>query len=215
MRGLLEKDICLLKASRQTLAVFLLLAVLVGMSQPGTFILGYLPLCMMLLLTGTISCDEADHGFSFLFTLPVDRRLYIREKYVFCMAGALGSFAISGIIYFVSGKVHGTAMHPAEDAAMFPICLAVIFFALAVMIPVQVKYGIEKARIVIAGLCFAMAGCILFVQKIDDGAALEKGFARLDQIRPMTGAIGSLAISFVFLSFSYWVSTKIMEKKEF
>lgn len=215
MRGLLEKDICLLKASRQTIVLFFLLAVVLGMGQTNTFILGYLPFFMIVLLTGTISYDEMDHGFSFLFTLPVDRKTYIREKYVFCMAGTFLALAVAEIIYFASKKVHGIAVQPAENVAMFPVFLAIMFIAVSAMVPVQVKYGIEKARIVIAGICFAMAGGILFVQKIDNGAALKKGFEWIDQISPLTTAMGSLVLSLVLLAVSYGVSTKIMEKKEF
>ena len=80
MSGLLEKDICLLlKGHRNTMILFLMICVFLGLSQTDTFILGYFPFLMIVLLIGTLSCDEADNGLPFLFTLPIDRKLYIRE----------------------------------------------------------------------------------------------------------------------------------------
>ena len=74
MSGLLEKDICLLlKGHRNTMILFLMICVFLGLSQTDTFILGYFPFLMIVLLIGTLSCDEADNGLPFLFTLPIDR----------------------------------------------------------------------------------------------------------------------------------------------
>ena len=70
MSGLLEKDICLLlKGHRNTMILFLMICVFLGLSQTDTFILGYFPFLMIVLLIGTLSCDEADNGLPFLFTL--------------------------------------------------------------------------------------------------------------------------------------------------
>ena len=63
MSGLLEKDICLLlKGHRNTMILFLMICVFLGLSQTDTFILGYFPFLMIVLLIGTLSCDEADNG---------------------------------------------------------------------------------------------------------------------------------------------------------
>ena len=71
MSGLLEKDICLLlRGHRNMLILFFMICVFLGLGQPGTFILGYLPSLMLVVLIGTFSCDESDNGFPFLFTLP-------------------------------------------------------------------------------------------------------------------------------------------------
>ena len=44
MSGLLEKDICLLlRGHRNMLILFFMICVFLGLGQPGTFILGYLP----------------------------------------------------------------------------------------------------------------------------------------------------------------------------
>ena len=93
---IIREDICLLlKGHRNTMILFLMICVFLGLSQTDTFILGYFPFLMIVLLIGTLSCDEADNGLPFLFTLPIDRKLYIREKYLFCVAGTVVSFVLA------------------------------------------------------------------------------------------------------------------------
>ena len=89
MRGLLEKDIRLLMHSKQTFVCFIALAVVLGVAQKSTLMLGYLTFFISAILVSTLSYDEMDHGFAFLFTLPINRKIYVREKYVFCMGGAV------------------------------------------------------------------------------------------------------------------------------
>ena len=58
MSGLLEKDICLLlKGHRNTMILFLMICVFLGLSQTDTFILGYFPFLMIVLLIGTLSMN--------------------------------------------------------------------------------------------------------------------------------------------------------------
>ena len=145
MSGLLEKDICLLlKGHRNTMILFLMICVFLGLSQTDTFILGYFPFLMIVLLIGTLSCDEADNGLPFLFTLPIDRKLYIREKYLFCVAGTVVSFVLAWALYLVSLLVHGVSNVSgvlSENAGMIPVFLAVFFITISIMIPVQIKCG--------------------------------------------------------------------------
>ena len=61
MSGLLEKDICLLlKGHRNTMILFLMICVFLGLSQTDTFILGYFPFLMIvLLITDCRSCSHS------------------------------------------------------------------------------------------------------------------------------------------------------------
>lgn len=219
MSGLLEKDICLLlKGHRNTMILFLMICVFLGLSQTDTFILGYFPFLMLVLLIGTFSCDETDNGLPFLFTFPIDRKMYIREKYLFCVTGTVVSFIIAWALYFVSLLVHGVSdvsVVLAENAGMIPIFLAVFFIALSIMIPVQIKYGAESARVMMAGICFLFAGAILFVQKIAGEATLDRITELLGTITgTVPGQAGIFAVSIVIVLMSYRISVSFMEKRE-
>lgn len=196
MSGLLEKDICLLlRGHRNMLILFFMICVFLGLGQPGTFILGYLPSLMLVVLIGTFSCDESDNGFPFLFTLPIAWVLYMASQVLH------GVSNLSGLLL--------------ENAGTIPVFLAVFFIALSVMIPVQIKFGAESARVLMAGICFFFAGVVLFVQKI-------AGEATLDQIAELLGTItgnvpgqaGIFAVSIAVVLISYGISVRFMEKRE-
>lgn len=172
MSGLLEKDICLLlRGHRNMLILFFMICVFLGLGQPGTFILGYLPSLMLVVLIGTFSCDESDNGFPFLFTLPIDRKTYIQEKYVFCVGGTVVSFAIAWMLYMASQVLHGVSNLSGlllENAGMIPVFLAVFFIALSVMIPVQIKFGAESARVLMRESAFSLQVWFCLCRKLQE-----------------------------------------------
>lgn len=49
----------------------------------ATFVVGYIILVFGLFALNTISYDEMDNGYAFLFTLPISRADYVKEKYVY------------------------------------------------------------------------------------------------------------------------------------
>ena len=83
IRGLLEKDFRLL--FRQggnlfcVLAIVALFFILTGKTG-STFIAIYIPSVMAIYSGNTISYDEIDHGYTYLFSLPVNKKIYVREK---------------------------------------------------------------------------------------------------------------------------------------
>ena len=85
IRGLLEKDFRLF--FRQGSSLFLALAfvalffILTGKTGV-TFIAIYIPSVMAVYSGNTISYDENGHGYTYLFSLPVNRKIYVREKYI-------------------------------------------------------------------------------------------------------------------------------------
>ena len=85
MFGLIEKDLRLTFARKQTLLIFFIMALVMGISMDGSFIVGYLTMLAAVISIGTISYDEYDNGFAFLMTLPFGRKTYVREKYLFCL----------------------------------------------------------------------------------------------------------------------------------
>ena len=86
IRGLLEKDFRLF--FRQGSNLFLMLAfmalffILTGKTG-ATFIAMYIPSVMAVYSGNTISYDENEHGYTYLFSLPVNKKIYVREKYMF------------------------------------------------------------------------------------------------------------------------------------
>ena len=92
MACLLEKDIRLLWGTKQTLVILFAIAVAVAFSGNGNFIIGYLPFVVEMIAISTIAYDEMDHGYQFLLTLPINKKTYVREKYLLCAGGVVAAW---------------------------------------------------------------------------------------------------------------------------
>lgn len=126
--------------------MFLAIAIVLGFTQGGTFILGYLPFLGMILTISTISYDEIDNGHTFLMTLPIDTKTYVKEKYLFCISGASISWIIAVALYFASGYIHGEKVAIINEIPIVITFLAVVVLFMSIMIPFQLKFGAEKSR---------------------------------------------------------------------
>ena len=98
MRGLLRKDLELARLNIKIWGVLFFIGVIYlfrGKSMDGgSFFTAYMMFVSIGLSAGTISYDTSDHGMQFLLTLPVTRREYVKEKYLFC----IGLTAVFGVI---------------------------------------------------------------------------------------------------------------------
>ena len=106
MAGLIEKDMRLLWCNKLSAIAFVVFAVILEVSVKGA-ILGYLPFVMCLLMMNTIAYDEMDNGYQFLLTFPIDRKTYVREKYVLTLGMGVLSWGVAMVIYFVKKMIQG------------------------------------------------------------------------------------------------------------
>lgn len=217
MKGLLIKDIRLMKNMRNSIIMILLIAVSMGAYMKDvSFIITYLALIGASFTTSTMSYDEFDNGYTFLLSLPVTRKGYVLEKYAFGLLLGGGGWLLGSVIVTVAGAVRNTST-VTDSLMMSLVMLPVALLLLSVLIPFHMKFGGEKGRIVMIiamGLFFAVV--VLGVKlaesmHIDLDAALEK--------LPVTGTgaitLGCIVIGVVILLLSCRISIGIMEKKEF
>ena len=84
MKGLLIKDLKLMKVQKNFF--FMIFAVGIGMAvftDNISFIIGYISVVSAMFTLSSISYDEFDNGSAFLFSLPISRKDYVMEKYMF------------------------------------------------------------------------------------------------------------------------------------
>ena len=138
MKGLLTKDFRILAGQKRYFTIIILIAAIFLCSgQPAQIIVGYCTMFGMLFTVNTISYDEFDHGYLFLFTLPVTRKDYVLEKYVFMLLCGGGFWAVSAAAGFVADYIRGDVVSLLEWLMpMFLILLEMTIF-LAVMLPVS------------------------------------------------------------------------------
>ena len=217
MRGLLEKDFRLTFIRKQTLLIFFIMAIVMGVSMDGSFLVGYLTMLASIVALGTISFDEFENGFPFIMTLPFDRKTYVREKYLFCFLMAAAAWCVGAVMYCVMSIVRHTGTNPVSELSMLIAILPVMYVSVSIMIPLQLKYGQEKSRMVLF-IIFGIIAVTIFGAKSFLSGTTNPFAGLMSDISSMPRAIVVLAITAVcaLAAFiSYLLSVRIMENKEF
>lgn len=217
MAGLMEKDFRILLQRKQAFLVFLVIAVLLSVTQGGAGVVGYLPFISAMLAVSTISYDEFDNGYPFLFTLPITRKSYVAEKYIFCFLTVFCSWIFSVILYVAIDKLQGGETPVSEMLFVSILLLLIAVVLMDVMVAVQLKYGAERSRVVIIaifGICFL---AIYALAKLLEKAGVETAavFGYMERISATGILLLLLAAGIVATFISVLFSIAVMEKKTF
>ncbi len=218
MKGLLIKDLKLLKNQTNFFITICVIGILLMVMQGNAIIpISYGTLMFSMFTLSTISYDEFDNCSAFLFTLPVTRKQYVLEKYVFGILVAVVPWAVSIVV----SVVYQTIKNPGEDllellmTALVMLCFALAFLGLT--LPVQLKFGADKGRMAMFGVMGAIVvvGFVIgFVLK-SLGIPLEEIISNLTTIG-LAGLIGAaMVFCGILWMISYSISLKIIMKKQF
>lgn len=217
MKGLLIKDLKLLKMQRSYF--LLIVAIAVGMvlfRNDITFPLGFLTFVASLFVISTISYDEFDNGNAFLFTLPITRTTYVKEKYALGLLLGGGAWTLITLIIMIVGQVKNiVGVNEVLYAALS--ILPIVILIQAIMIPFQLKFGGEKARIALLGafgIIFLLGFLVLKIFEMLNVDLLSVLNTLPDMSMKM--ALGILIlVALILLAISMKISIRIMKKKEF
>ncbi len=217
MKGLLIKDFKLMKAQKNFFAVIIVICfIMIGTMEGATFAIGFLGFSGALFTLSSISYDEFDNGNAFLFSLPITRKTYVLEKYCFGLIASSCAW-LFGVIISILFTVANNYESPVEQVLSSVVLFWVVAIMLAIMLPIDLKFGGEKGRIVIlviAGIICVLgilAGRIQNALKIDASAVIN----RLAAIDESAFLVAVVVIALAALVLSYWISCRVMYKKEF
>lgn len=211
MKGLLMKDLKLMAAQ---IAFFILLpvvgAVFVVPAGEMRMGFGYITAIAGLIGVTTINYDSYDNGFAYLFTLPVSRRGYVKEKYIFAVLSSVAVMMAVGLfMWAIMAAVHPENMYTFADfLGDMEDSYLIALTAAAFMLPVFLKFGAEKSRFVILIIAGIFMGVMMGVSQVQVLRNVEMiGENRVRVIMPV--------LCLAWLAVSYLISVRIMEKKEF
>ena len=163
MKGLLIKDFKLLKGQKQFFAaVLIVMTVFLMTSTSPSFVIIYITVMMGMLTLTTISYDEHENGMGYLFTLPVSRKGYVREKYLFGIMTTLPVLAVvSALACLVSG-IRPIVFSVEEWGGAIMGSMLIVTMMLSLLIPIELKFGAERSRIAMT-LVFGGAFAVVFI----------------------------------------------------
>lgn len=216
MRGLIVKDIELMKQQKQFFILVLVMGVIWNLSgnTSSGFTTGYFTIITAIFTVTTMSYDEFDNGMPFLMTLPVSRKEYVKEKYLLGIALTGVAWVIAVVLAlicnFTAHKGRGISDILGGGTAM--ICIAVLM--LAVIIPLSIYYGVEKGRqiavvlwIILIAVIYALVRAAVISESILDAWLGGTNLGKTFFITAFVTVMGYLS--------SWRISEQLMEKKEF
>ncbi len=217
MRGLIEKDLRLTLARRQTLIIFFVMALLMGISMDSSFIIGYLTMLAAIVSVGTISYDEFDNGFAFLMTLPFDRKTYVREKYLFSLILSAAAWCIGAVLYCIGSLIRHNAINLTDELPVLLAILPVLYLSAAILIPLQLKYGAEKSRLVFFIIFGVIALLLIGAKNYFNGSyRITAALTRvLNDMSSVVVLVVLTALCTIIALISCLISIQIIKKKEF
>ena len=217
MKGLLIKDLSLIKMQGRFLVIVAFLGVFMALNADNpTFVIGFMSYMGAIFTMNTISYDEFENGNAFFFLFPITRKMYAMEKYVFgiIFGGIMSAFSTVLCVIFELCSGFGNFVSIAE-AALWTIPMLLVM--LAVVIPIQLKFGGEKGRIVtIAAIGVAVGLGIAVVKLVNSENFDLNGLYRIVSFLESNFILpAAFLISCALLFISYRISVHIVEKKEF
>lgn len=218
MKGLLVKDFQLILVNKKLLYMIVMFVVFFAFTMNDrSFVTSFCIMMFEIIALSTLSYDSFNNGNAFLFTLPIKRKDYVIEKYIFislmCLAGLICSAIISVIFEAVSGE---------KGDLLLNVAFAIAFLAfVSIAIPFELKFGSESGKIIpaiIVAACFLIFQIIKKVDVLVDGkiSTLFMNMAeRIDNLNQILFVILEIMVALIVIGISMAVSIKVINKKEF
>lgn len=220
MKGLLIKDFQLSLLNIRMLVIICVVSIFIASSSTGSaaFIISYVTIIFFMFVLTSISYDEIDHSISFLFTLPISRKTYVREKYIFSLICGMIGLVFSTAVCMVVGIVKNVNL---IEPDMIPAALGIyltLLFIVALMLPIQLKFGGDNGRIALFIVFGVIVAAIFIGSKILERFNIHEAdiIKILDLLLSSNTALvipGFILLVLAALGISYKISLKIMEHK--
>ena len=144
MKGLLIKDFRLLKGQVYFLLIVTGCVIVFMINGSEAFGVAYVCSMVALLSLTTVSYDEYENGCAFLFTLPITKKDYVKEKYLFAGILLLIGLIVSMIMWYITAviKTGNIAWDDWMSCCIGGVTAGLMMVAVA--LPAQLKFGPER-----------------------------------------------------------------------
>ncbi|MDO4486217.1 MAG: ABC-2 transporter permease [Bacillota bacterium] len=202
MKGLIYKDFVNIRSQLKLYIMFLAVFFVIGIISGATEILSALmPMLGVLIPITAAAYDDMTGWDRFALSMPVSRESLVTARYLFTEVIILIVAAVTFAEYLiVGGKL-------AEAAAVTAVLFSVSNLLFAVIMPIILKFGFQKARVIFMGIAAVAAAFIVWMSG-------ERASGMMDSIDisavegvtlPVAAVLISLAVVFVSIKISHAV----------
>lgn len=217
MKGLLIKDLRLILKQKTVFVLILIIAILNIGDADAAFMSGYMIFVGTFIAINTISYDSFDNGMAFLMTMPSGRKNYAVEKYVFTIAMSVAITLLTLLFAVVASMVKNGGSDLLQVVAVVLVVFVTALIAACIMIPVNLKFGAEKGRILLFAVVGIIVAVIYLIEKYVENAAVWV-VGLLERMGRMSGLMLSVLLGMFVIAVvavSFLVTIKVMNNKEF
>lgn len=216
MKGLIIKDLCVLKNQMKTLLLVLAFFIIFSIiNEDATFILFLVPFYMIMILITTFNYDEFNKWDSYCNSLPLSRKEIVKSKYILFNATSL----IVLIVGILSSLIIPNFIKNTTFESLFASIIGVAFgicLVISLLIPFYYKFGANKGRIMLF-LCIVILALIIGMITSLDIFNNKEILNLLNSLNNLSlGMITLLLIilTSIVMSISYYISVRIYKNKE-
>ena len=216
MRGLWVKDLLLLQKQLKTLLMFMLIAAFNAYtikSVPVVFIM--MAFFFVTTTSSTIFYDQENHGFLYLFTLPIRKKDYVIQKLLLVLVSSLVAVGLSFVLIFLMMPFDPELQTSGQD--LLYSALYSFFFGCfygSIITPLYLRYGTEKARMLLLAIMgvFALVGILIQKTGVLEGMMDSSFIASAEAFNSLqiTGLV--LALTGAVMVLSTLVSQRFIDK---
>ena len=217
MKALFIQDFRYMLTQKSFLVLIALVGIVLALTQNDNyiFVIGYLGFMGMITGMMSVTMDDQSNGLTFLFSLPIDRRVYVREKYIFIVLMGV-SFSIFATALCLLFRMFAEYKAPLDEILATSLgTLFVMLLFVCFMLPLQLKFGAERARLasfIAIGLFFAAVIVAGLVVNFADALPFIQAFLSMSPVALV--GIGA-AFLIVCLRISYSASLRVILRREF
>lgn len=143
MKGLFKKDLLLLKSQIKYIVMIVVICLIMAYANSGfAYISSYLTFMGTGLVFNSFSYDMYHNEMTYLFALPISKKEYCIEKYIY-------AFTITFISWLIAFLITSATHINLETVIVQLAMLFSGFIYISITIPVVIRYGREKATIIV------------------------------------------------------------------
>lgn len=217
MKGLLIKDLCLSRQLKKLVFIIVIVSCIMLYGDPTKihFVTGYIMLISTTFTLSTLSYDDYNNDMAFLMTLPITRKQYVFEKYLFGILSILSGWLAALLLIAFFSVLKGIYPDWMELLAAMLAIFGIGTMTISLSLPFQLKYGTEKGRIamIIAFMAFFLILTQIAKYTTHLSLPLQNTLNNILQLQWFWLIAAFFLLLFFILSVT--LSLRIMEKKEF
>lgn len=217
MKGLIIKDLCVLKNQMKSLLLVLLFFIIISIvNEDATFILFLIPFYMIMILITTFNYDEFNKWESYCDSLPLSRKEIVKAKYILFNAASLIILILGVLGSFIIPNFIENTTFESIFASIIGVAFG-IYLVISLLIPFYYKFGSQRGRIMLFLCVTILALLIGVITSLDIFNNIEL-MSIINSLNNLSlGVFTSLLllIVIIIMSISYFISVRIYYNKEF